>query len=68
MLTVDFYSTAAIMGRLVRSLEAARNTPNEPANANVPLYMRGLRDGLDIAINALNEELKFLPPQQEKDA
>lgn len=66
MLTADFYSTAAIMGRLVRSLEAARDT--EQIQHIPPMYARGLRDGLQIAIDALHEELKYLPPQQEKDA
>ena len=65
-LTADFYSTAAIMGRLVRSLEAAKDASLD--NAMVPLYMRGLRDGLEIAIHALNEEIKYLPPTEPKDA
>lgn len=66
MLTADFYSTAAIMGRLVRSLEAARDT--EHSQHTPPMYARGLRDGLEIAINALSEEIKHLPPTETKDA
>jgi hypothetical protein len=58
-------STQTTTGRLEalkRSLEAARDTDQSPIPASIrqqhDLYMQGLNDGVQLAIDAINYELQ----------
>lgn len=64
-------NTVTVAGRLEalqRSLEAARSTPHSQVPASIrqqhDLYMQGLNDGVQLAIDAIAHELKTISAGQ----